>query len=111
MRASSTFASTARSRWSGRGSRASGAGLQVMIYLPDQKELFARICGFFGKVRLSILDAKVHTTRHGYALDTFLVHDPLNAHAAYRAVISYVEFELKQLLAARAPSKRRRSAA
>jgi [protein-PII] uridylyltransferase len=81
----------------------SGAGLQVMIYLPDQKELFARICGFFGKARLSILDAKVHTTRHGYALDTFLVHDPLSAHAAYRAVISYVEFELGQLLAARAP--------
>ncbi len=81
----------------------SGAGLQVMIYLPDQKELFARICGFFGKARLSILDAKVHTTGHGYALDTFLVHDPLSAHAAYRAVISFVEFELKQLLAARAP--------
>ncbi|HEV2977685.1 MAG TPA: [protein-PII] uridylyltransferase [Casimicrobiaceae bacterium] len=81
----------------------SGAGLQVMIYLPDQKELFARLCGFFGKARLSILDAKIHTTGHGYALDTFLVHDPFSAHAAYRAVISFVEFELGQLLAARAP--------
>jgi [protein-PII] uridylyltransferase len=81
----------------------SGAGLQVMIYLPDQKELFARICGFFGKARLSILDAKIHTTRRGYALDTFIVHDPVNADAAYRAVISYVEFELKRLLAARTP--------
>jgi len=47
-----------------------GLGLQVMIYLPDQKQLFARICSFFGNARLSILDAKVHTTRHGYALDT-----------------------------------------
>jgi [protein-PII] uridylyltransferase len=81
----------------------SGAGLQVMIYLPDQKELFARICGFFGKARLSILDAKIHTTGHGYALDTFIVHDPVNPDAAYRAVISYVEFELKRLLAERAP--------
>src|SRR5436190_1073137 len=26
-----------------------GAGLQVVVYLPDQKELFARICGFFGR--------------------------------------------------------------
>ncbi len=81
----------------------SGAGLQVMIYLPDQKELFARICGFLGRARLSILDAKVHTTGHGYALDTFMVHDPVNAHAAYRAVTGYIEFELKRLLAERAP--------
>jgi [protein-PII] uridylyltransferase len=80
-----------------------GVGLQVMIYVPDQKALFARICSFFGNARLSILDAKVYTTRHGYALDTFTVHDPANPDAAYRAVINYVEFELKRLLAARAP--------
>jgi [protein-PII] uridylyltransferase len=77
----------------------SGVGLQVMIYLPDQKALFARICGFFGRERLSILDAKIYTTRHGYALDTFTVHDPGNPNAAYRAAISYVEFELKRILA------------
>ncbi|MDQ2962317.1 MAG: [protein-PII] uridylyltransferase, partial [Pseudomonadota bacterium] len=80
-----------------------GVGLQVMIYVPDQKELFARICSFFGNARLSILDAKVHTTRHGYALDTFTVHDPANPNAAYRDVISYIEFELKRVLAERAP--------
>ena len=81
----------------------SGVGLQVMVYLPDQKEIFARICGFFGKARLSILDAKIHTTGHGYALDTFIVHDPVDARAAYRAVTGYVEFELKRLLTERAP--------
>ena len=43
------------------------AGLQVLAYLPDQKDLFARISGFFGRRRLSILEAKIHTTRHGYA--------------------------------------------
>ena len=52
------------------------AGLQVAVYLPDQKHLFARISGFFGRRGLSILEAKIHTTRHGYALDTFTVHDP-----------------------------------
>ena len=61
-----------------------GAGLQVLVYLPDQKELFARICGFFGRSGLSILEAKVHTTRNGYALDTFAVHDPANPPASYR---------------------------
>jgi [protein-PII] uridylyltransferase len=80
-----------------------GVGLQIMIYLPDQKALFARICGFFGNARLSILDAKIHTTRHGYALDTFTVHDPANPGASYRDVISYIEFELKRALSEAAP--------
>jgi [protein-PII] uridylyltransferase len=65
--------------------------------------LFARICGFFGRARLSILEAKIHTTRHGYALDTFVVHDPVNPDASYREVISYIEFELKRVLTDRPP--------
>jgi [protein-PII] uridylyltransferase len=80
-----------------------GAGLQVMIYLPDQKELFARICGFFGRAQLSILEARIHTTRHGYALDTFDIHDPTNPNASYRAAMSYIEYELRQALMTRAP--------
>jgi [protein-PII] uridylyltransferase len=80
-----------------------GAGLQVMIYLPDQKELFARICGFFGSAQLSILEARIHTTRHGYALDTFDVHDPGNPNATYREAMSFIEYELKQALMMRAP--------
>jgi hypothetical protein len=80
-----------------------GAGLQVMIYLPDQKELFARICGFFGRAQLSILEARIHTTRHGYALDTFDIHDPANPNASYREAMSYIEYELKQALTTRAP--------
>ncbi|MET0732474.1 MAG: [protein-PII] uridylyltransferase [Casimicrobiaceae bacterium] len=80
-----------------------GAGLQVLVYLPDQKELFARVCGFFGRSGLSILEAKVHTTRNGYALDTFAVHDPANPLASYRDTIQLVEFELTRLLAEQAP--------
>jgi [protein-PII] uridylyltransferase len=80
-----------------------GAGLQVLVYLPDQKDLFARICGFFGHSGLSILDAKIHTTRAGYALDTFALHDPANPHASYRDTIQYVEFELSRRLAEQAP--------
>jgi [protein-PII] uridylyltransferase len=76
----------------------SGAGLQVMVYLPDQKQLFARVCGFFGRRGLSILEAKIHTTRHGFALDTFAVHDPADPDASYRDTIQLVEFELTQAL-------------
>ncbi|MET0919299.1 MAG: ACT domain-containing protein, partial [Burkholderiales bacterium] len=80
-----------------------GAGLQVLIYLPDQKALFARVCGFFGRAGLSILEAKVHTTRNGYALDTFAVHDPANPLASYRDTIQLVEFELTRALAEPTP--------
>jgi len=79
------------------------AGLQVVVYLPDQQNLFARICGFFGHSGLSILEAKIHTTRHGYALDTFAVHDPFNPNASYRETIQLVEFELKRVLEEQRP--------
>ncbi len=80
-----------------------GAGLQVFAYLPDQKDLFARMCGFFGRAGLSIVEAKIHTTRHGYALDTFSMHDPGNPNASYRETIQFVEYELGRLLTERPP--------
>jgi [protein-PII] uridylyltransferase len=80
-----------------------GAGLQVLVYLPDQPALFARICGFFGGANLSILDAKIHTTRHGYALDTFAVHEPSNPAPAYRETIQLIEYELTRALTALGP--------
>ena len=51
-----------------------GEGLQVLVYTPDQPDLFARICGYFDQASFSIVDARVHTTRQGYALDTFEDH-------------------------------------
>jgi [protein-PII] uridylyltransferase len=78
-----------------------GEGLQVTVYIKDQPDLFARICSYFDKKNFSILDAKIHTTRHGYALDTFLVTEPAFANS-YRDIISLIEHELKELLEARA---------
>ena len=79
-----------------------GEGLQVLVYAPDQADLFARICGYFDTADFNILDAKVHTTRAGYALDTFQVICPhLEAH--YRDVISLVETQLGEALRATGP--------
>ncbi|HJW12447.1 MAG TPA: [protein-PII] uridylyltransferase [Albitalea sp.] len=76
-----------------------GEGLQVVVYSPDRPDLFARICGYFDGAGFNILDAKVHTTRAGYALDTFQVISPtMEDH--YRDVISLVETQLSQALAA-----------
>ncbi len=74
-----------------------GEGLQVAVYLRDRPDLFARICSYFDRKNFSILDAKIHTTRHGYALDTFLVSDPMFANN-YRDIISLIEHELCVLL-------------
>ncbi|TCW31517.1 [protein-PII] uridylyltransferase [Gulbenkiania mobilis] len=73
-------------------------GIQVMVYTPDQPELFARICAFFGRTHYSIADAKIYTTRHGYALDTFYVFIPEHHDGDYRDLINFIEFELAQTL-------------
>ena len=48
-----------------------GRGVQVMVYTKDQTDLFARICGYFDRQSYAIMDAKIHTTRDGHALDSF----------------------------------------
>jgi [protein-PII] uridylyltransferase len=70
-----------------------GEGLQVLVYTRDQPDLFARICGYFDHSGFSILDARVHTARNGYALDTFqVVTAALPEH--YRELTSMIEVEL-----------------
>jgi [protein-PII] uridylyltransferase len=79
-----------------------GEGLQVMIYVMDQRDLFARICGYFGSISFNIVDAKVYTTNHHYALDTFQVMNPAGS-SQYRDMTSFVETELTEWLAKQAP--------
>ncbi|MGK5029421.1 [protein-PII] uridylyltransferase [Janthinobacterium sp. MDT1-19] len=79
-----------------------GEGLQVAVYIPDQPDLFARICSYFDRKNFSILDAKIHTTRNGYALDTFLVTEQ-NFAKSYRDIISLIEHELGELLQSQTP--------
>ena len=79
-----------------------GEGLQVLVYTPDQEDLFARICGFFDQRGFSILDARIHTTQNGYALDTFqVVATHLPEH--YRELVNMIESELSQVIANAAP--------
>jgi [protein-PII] uridylyltransferase len=80
-----------------------GEGLQVMVYVPDQKELFARICSFFEHISYDIHEAKIYTTRHGYALDSFQVQDPDNRRPQYRDVIGLIEHDLAERLRLRTP--------
>ncbi|MFL6673203.1 MAG: [protein-PII] uridylyltransferase [Massilia sp.] len=79
-----------------------GEGLQVTVYVKDQPDLFARICSYFDRKNFSILDAKIHTTRDGYALDTFLVTDEHFA-KNYRDIINLIEHDLTGQLMSQAP--------
>jgi len=74
-----------------------GEGLQVMIYTQDREALFARICGYFDRAGFNIAEAKVHTTRNGYALDTFVVMG-MGRDAHYQNRIAMIESELAEEL-------------
>jgi [protein-PII] uridylyltransferase len=80
----------------------------VLVFSPDRADLFARICGYFDSAGFSIQDAKIHTTRAGYALDTFQVVSTRiegnRSHAAeYRDLISLVETQAAEALASSGP--------
>jgi [protein-PII] uridylyltransferase len=79
-----------------------GEGFQLVVFTRDQSDLFARICGFFDKRNLSVLQAQVHTTRKGYALDSFLLIEPNGQHH-YRDLLSLIETELSDVLRKMAP--------
>jgi [protein-PII] uridylyltransferase len=67
-----------------------GEGLQVLVYTPDQPDLFARICGYFDLNGFSIQDARIHTAKNGYALDTFQVVTS-SSPDEYREITSMIE--------------------
>jgi [protein-PII] uridylyltransferase len=73
-----------------------GEGLQVMVYCSDQRGLFARICDFFARMNYTIVEAKIHTTLHGYALNSFQVMEVTRSDTSYRDIMTYIEFELAQ---------------
>ena len=82
----------------------SGDGIQVMIYTKDRNDLFAHICSFFERIGYTIVEAKIHTTQHGYALNSFLVLDQSDKSITYRDLLSFIEYELTQkLLSTNAP--------
>jgi [protein-PII] uridylyltransferase len=74
-----------------------GGGLQVMVYTRDQPDLFLRQAGFFARSGYNIVEAKIHTTRHGYALDSFMLL-AVARDADDRDMIAYIETELSRLL-------------
>lgn len=47
--------------------------IQLMIYTADRHDLFMHICAFFDLHNLNTQDARIYTTIHGWALDSFVL--------------------------------------
>lgn len=78
--------------------------LQIMVYTKDIDDLFVTICRYFDQRGLDVQDARIHTTYHGWALDSFIVLlGPYDKD--YRSNASLVEHELNIQLRAPAPIK------
>lgn len=75
-----------------------GEGIQVLVYLPNRPYLFVRVCDFFARLNYNIVEARIHTTQHGYALDSFLIMDAASGRGEYRDVMNYIEYELGRAL-------------
>jgi [protein-PII] uridylyltransferase len=71
--------------------------LQIMVYVQDREDLFVTICRYFDERILSVQDARVHTTQHGWALDSFIVLLPAYEQQ-YDLLASHIEEDLAREL-------------
>jgi [protein-PII] uridylyltransferase len=71
--------------------------LQIMVYTQDKDDLFMTLCQYFDHRALSVQDARIHTTRHHRALDSFIVLLPPHE-KDFRSQAALVEHELADKL-------------
>jgi [protein-PII] uridylyltransferase len=77
-----------------------GDGIQVLIYVKDRNDVFARICQFFDQMQYNIAQAKIYTTNHGYALDNFVILEQSSSKDNYSGLLRYLEEQLTENLLA-----------
>jgi [protein-PII] uridylyltransferase len=71
-----------------------------MIYTRDQDDLFARICNFFDRMAYYIVQAKIYTTNHDYALNSFIILDQSGKSVSYSGLLKFIEAELAEKILA-----------
>ncbi|WP_426168809.1 [protein-PII] uridylyltransferase [Sandarakinorhabdus sp. DWP1-3-1] len=76
---------------------ASGTTL-VSIYAADHPGLFYRIAGAISLGGANILDARIHTTRDGQAIDNFVIADPLGQPFAEPAQLARLRRSIEDVL-------------
>jgi [protein-PII] uridylyltransferase len=90
---------------------------RVSVFTPDREALFYRICAGLASAGANIIDARIHTTRDGMALDNLLVLDGRGQPYADRRLRSRLVKSVEGALASPSPpplpasESRRRSSA
>jgi [protein-PII] uridylyltransferase len=74
----------------------------VTVYASDHPGLFYRIAGAIHVAGGNIIDARIHTTRDGMALDNFLVQDPMGRPFDDEARLQRIKLGIADALANRA---------
>ncbi len=75
-----------------------GEGLQIMVYALDAPFIFLGLMKVLARLGLSVLEARIHTSKRGRALDTFTIVDPSPSGIAYRDLSALLEHELAAAL-------------
>jgi [protein-PII] uridylyltransferase len=73
-------------------------GSEFLFYTPDREDLFALVTGGFDRLNLSIMDARIHTLRNGFALDTFVVLDHAGAAVSDPRQLAQLQKALREQL-------------
>ncbi|NCP19739.1 MAG: [protein-PII] uridylyltransferase [Erythrobacter sp.] len=71
----------------------------VTVIAADHPGIFMRIAGAIHLVGGNIIDARIHTTRTGYAVDNFLVQDPLGRPFGEENQLQRIEQSIADVLA------------
>jgi [protein-PII] uridylyltransferase len=82
----------------------------VTVYAADHPGLFYRIAGAIHSAGGNIIDARIHTTRDGMALDNFLVQDPLGRPFDEAGQMRRIRTAIEDALANRIPLRDRLTA-
>lgn len=73
-------------------------GTTVFIYMRDRERLFAVTTGVLARMGLNILDARLHTTRDGFVLDTYVIAEADNQPVEADMRFDEITTQLKQAL-------------
>ncbi len=73
-------------------------GIKVLVYTPNQSALFLKLASTFERLQFNIVEARLHTSKINYVLDSFVVLDEDLATSSYRDLINFIEYELQETI-------------